>query len=202
MGQFALTNVAAVTPFTLVEDATILIDKNKILDIGPVDKLSIPPGFRKVPLDGLLVAPGFIDQHIHGSSGASVMDGTPESIMEIAKFQATHGVTAFLATTTAGTHNHLLKVARALAKADDLGYKGARCMGLHLEGPYLSPKYAGINYVNYLRLPSLEEIMEIQYSSSYGIKLITMAPELPGALEIIPRLAQEGIAFSTVAGCK
>jgi N-acetylglucosamine-6-phosphate deacetylase len=196
LGQFALTKGALLTPFNLIEEATILINGSKIVASGPADMINIPSGYREIPLDGFLIAPGFIDPHLHGGGGAAVMEGTPDSLAEIARFHATHGTTAFLASTTSGFINQLETTARAFATFSASGYKGAKCLGLHLEGPYLSPKFAGAHSLNTLRNPSLAEIMDIHRLSNSGVKMVTMAPELPDALKIAPALVNEGILCS------
>jgi N-acetylglucosamine-6-phosphate deacetylase len=194
--QLALTKVALLTPFNLIEEATLLIDDRIIVAVGHSTSIDIPPGFREIPLEGLLIAPGFIDQHVHGSSGVEVMSADPGNMAEIAKFYATHGTTSFLATTVTAPPEMLNEVAEAYANLNVANYKGARCLGLHLEGPYLSPEFPGIHSANYLRLPSLDEILDIHRISNFGVKLITMAPELDGALEIAPTLTKAGIVCS------
>jgi N-acetylglucosamine-6-phosphate deacetylase len=193
MSQLALTKAAVLTPFNLLDEATILIDGKQIVAVGAVDSIEIPSEFREVPLEGLLITPGFIDQHLHGGGGAEVTTGTPESFIEIAKFHAAHGTTSFLATTISDSRERLEEVAKSYAALDDLKYKGANCLGIHLEGPYISTKYSGIHSEKHLRLPSVGEVLSLQRLSNGGIKLLTMAPELPGAFDVAEALAYEGI---------
>ena len=197
MEPLALTKAALYTPFSLIMEATVLVDQGKIMAAGAAEQVAIPAGFREVPLEGLILAPGFIDQHIHGNGRADVMDGRPQSLAEIARIQATHGVTAFLATTTAASRQSLLQVARAYAElTTENTYKGARCIGLHLEGPYLAPGKAGAHGQANLRWPNLEEVMAVDEMSGHGVKMITMAPELPGAMEVARELRDGGITVS------
>ncbi|MGE5581793.1 MAG: N-acetylglucosamine-6-phosphate deacetylase [Bacillota bacterium] len=196
MSQLALTKVTVLTPFNLLEEATILIDGPKIVAVGSPDAVEIPSEFRRVPLEGLAIAPGFIDQHLHGGGGADVMDGSVECLIETARFHAAHGTTSFLATAAAGTKEQLVKVARAFAALKDTDYKGARCLGLHLEGPYISLKYPGALPAATIRQPSIGEILTLQQISHAGIKLLTLAPEIPGALDLASSLQSEGIICS------
>ncbi|HBE77837.1 MAG TPA: N-acetylglucosamine-6-phosphate deacetylase [Firmicutes bacterium] len=193
MSQLALTKAAVLTPFNLIDEAAILIDGKRIVAVGPMDSLEIPSGFREVALEGLFIAPGFIDQHLHGGGGAEISAGTLESIVETAKFHVTHGTTSFLATTTSTSHDRLAEIAKSYACLNDLEYKGARCLGIHLEGPYLSTKYSGAHAESCLRLPSVGEVSTLQHISNNGIKLLTMAPELPGAMDVAAELTSEGI---------
>ena len=196
MRQLALTKAALLTPFNLIEDATLLINEQIIEAVGPSSSVDIPSGYREIPLEGLIIAPGFIDQHLHGGNGATVMAGRPSELVEISKFYATHGTTSFLATTTTGSTEQLLAVAEAYSDVNESNYKGAKCLGLHLEGPYLSTKFPGVHSQKLLRVPSLDEILNIQQVSNFGVKLITLAPELDGALEMVPILSQSGIVCS------
>ena len=192
-GELALTKAALITPFVMFDEATVLIEDGKILAAGPVEQIGIPHGFREVPLEGLMIAPGFIDQHLHGGGGAAVMEGTAEKLIEVAKFHVTHGTTTFLASTTSAAYDHLANVAKALADMEKKPYKGARCLGLHLEGPFLSRKYYGTHLINELREPDLEEILKLHHLSEFGIKMITLAPELTGAMEVAASLVDNGI---------
>lgn len=191
--QLALTKAALITPFVMFDEATVLVKDGKILAAGPVDKVSVPPGFREVPLEGLLIAPGFIDQHVHGGGGASVMEGTTEKLVEVARFHVTHGTTTFLASTISSTTEQLMTVAKAYAGMSQKPYKGARCLGLHLEGPYLSPKHYGIHKSEALKKPDLEEVLTLHRLSNFGVKMVTLAPELPGAMEMAASLAEKRI---------
>lgn len=193
MQALALTKAALCTPFHLHEEATVLIDQGKIIAAGPSAAITIPACYREVPLEGLVLAPGLIDQHLHGGGGAAVMDGEPDALIEMAKYHATHGVTSFLATTTSGSRDQLVKVAKAYARLSELQYKGAQCLGVHLEGPYLAPGRAGVHRQDTLRAPSSEEIATLHQLSGNGIRMVTMAPELPGAVETAVAIQTKGI---------
>lgn len=191
--QLALTKAALLTPFVMFDEGTVLVKDGKILNAGPADQVSVPSGFREVPLEGLMIAPGFIDQHVHGGGGAAVMEGTTEKLLEVARFHVTHGTTAFLASTISSTPEHLARVAKAYAGMGQNKYKGARCLGLHLEGPYLSPKQCGAHAADKLRKPDLEEVFALHRLSDFGVKMVTIAPELPGAMELAASLVEKRI---------
>jgi N-acetylglucosamine-6-phosphate deacetylase len=86
MSQLALTKATVLTPFNLIDEATILIDGQRIVAVGEMDSVEIPSEFREVSLEGLFIAPGFIDQHLHGGGGAEIATGTKESIIEMQNF--------------------------------------------------------------------------------------------------------------------
>lgn len=196
MRQLALTRATLLTPFNLIEDATLLIHGNIIEAAGHSASVKIPSGYREVPLEGLIIAPGFIDIHLHGGNGSEVMSAIPSSLEELAKFYATHGVTSFLATTISANPDQLLAVARSYEFLNNSTYKGAKCLGIHLEGPYLSPEFAGMHNIDEIRHPSLDEIKQIHRASNQGLKIITMAPEADGALETAAALVKMGIICS------
>jgi N-acetylglucosamine-6-phosphate deacetylase len=193
MRQLALTKAVALTPFKLIEDATVLISHSKITAIGPGAALPIPAGYREIALEGLLIAPGFIDQHLHGGGGVEVMTGEAAALAQLARFNATHGITAFLATTMSGPETDLQAVAHAYRELTDRPYQGARCLGIHLEGPYLAANFAGTHRTDARRPPSKAEILRLQKDSDFGIKIVTLAPELPGALELAADLISRGV---------
>ncbi len=192
-GQLALTKAALLTPFVMFDEATVLVKDGKILAAGPAEQVSIPGDFREVPLEGLMIAPGFIDQHVHGGGGAAVMEGTTAKLIEVARFHVTHGTTTFLASTTSSTREHLATVAKAYAGINTKSYKGARCLGLHLEGPFLSPQYYGVHSRDALRKPELEEVLNLHRLSDFGVRMITLAPELPGAMELAASLVDKRV---------
>lgn len=196
MGQLALTGAVVVTPFVLIEDAVILVKGKRIKAVGSREQVEIPPDYREVSLDGYLIAPGLIDQHLHGGGGAEVMSGRADDLRDLARFHAVHGVTSFLATTMSGSRDQLVSVARAYHEFQEDDYKGARCLGLHLEGPYLSSRFAGVHSPYHLRNATLEEITTLNRISGDAIKMITMAPEVPGVLELAKELSKSGIICS------
>ena len=118
-------------------NADILLENGKILDIVPSGSYE---GEQVVNVDGCYVCPGFIDIHIHGCAGRDVMDGSVESLEEMAKFVAGHGTTSFLATTTTSsleaTRNSLKAVNEIMKKQS----QGAQIIGVHLEGPFINSR--------------------------------------------------------------
>jgi len=196
LDQLALTGAVVLTPFVMIEDAVILIKGKRIKALGSRDKVEIPPDYRELSLDGYLIAPGLIDQHVHGGGGAEVMSGRANDLRDMARFHAVHGVTSFLATTISGSNEQLISVAQAYRELQEYEYKGARCLGLHLEGPYLSYRASGIHTSYHLRNADMEEIMALNRISGNAVKMMTMAPEIPGVPELAKVLSEEGIICS------
>ncbi len=140
--------------------------------------------------EDMYVIPGMIDLHIHGARGSDVMDGTNSALQTISETLAEEGVTGFLPTTMT---EPLTKIESALhnikAFKEHDARRGAEVLGIHLEGPFLSPKFMGAQCGDFLLKPDTSLLSRWQRDSGHLIKLLTLAPELPGALELI-RTAQ------------
>jgi N-acetylglucosamine-6-phosphate deacetylase len=133
-----------------------------------------------------LVLPGFIDLHVHGAVGVDIMQGG-DAATTVARAHARHGTTLLLGTTMTAHVNEILRALRGLAgciaaKADD----GARVLGVHLEGPFLNPHRLGAQPP--LTVPATLEAVQRLHAIA-PIRVLTLAPEMPGHLELIPALA-------------
>lgn len=144
---------------------------------------------------GLELVPGFVDLHVHGAGGAMFEDGRREAVRQVRSTLAAHGTTALLATLAALPAGELLRAVGAIADDADAD-SGARLLGIHLEGPFLNPRRAGAQRPDWMRAPSLDEVDRLQARAGGRIRLVTVAPELPGALPFIAALRQRGIAVA------
>ncbi|MCB0116383.1 MAG: amidohydrolase family protein, partial [Caldilineaceae bacterium] len=140
---------------------------------------------------GCTVLPGFVDVHIHGSAGSDSMDATPEALIAVSRFIASRGVTAFLATTMTAPPAPTLAAVRNAAAVDPNGLPGARLLGVHLEGPFLSPEFPGAQPKEYVRDPDLAEFEQLVDAGP--VRLITLAPERPGADALIDLARRRGV---------
>ncbi len=144
---------------------------------------------------GCVVLPGFVDIHVHGGAGYDVMDASPAAVHALAHFFAQHGVTAFMPTTMTVPHSHTLRAVAAITWAiqqpASAQQAGARILGIHLEGPYLSPKFPGAQPATYIRQPNLAEFSELLAAGP--VRMITLAPEEPGADLLIAAALQHNV---------
>ena len=137
-----------------------------------------------------LLIPGFIDLHLHGGGGADTMDAG-DAVTRIARLHASHGTTSLLATTMTAPLADIEAALRALAPAIEQRADGAaRVLGVHLEGPYIHPGRLGAQPA-FSRLPALAEILALHALAP--IRVITLAPEVDGALALIPALVEAGM---------
>lgn len=156
------------------------------------------PGEGAFDAPGLLICPGFINLHVHGGLGADTLDATPGALATLAYDQARQGVTAFLPTAASASQETLLRVCEAvrayrerlLAGPEN---EGAELLGLHLEGPYLSPEKAGAQNPAHFRDPSWEEFCAWQAASGKAVRLLALAPERDPNGMLIERVAATGV---------
>ncbi|MCL6520516.1 MAG: N-acetylglucosamine-6-phosphate deacetylase [Armatimonadetes bacterium] len=143
-----------------------------------------------------MVAPGFIDIHVHGGAGFDVADGTYEAISSISTHLARHGVTSFLPTIVTSPWPTIVRAMAAIKEAVDRGVPGARVLGAHIEGPFLNIEYKGAQPPENIRPPSVKEFEQFLGDYLAYIRVVTIAPEVSGAEEVIEYLIKKGIRVS------
>ncbi|MGX7025975.1 N-acetylglucosamine-6-phosphate deacetylase [Vagococcus hydrophili] len=174
----------------------IIIENQLIKNISTASEEINPENFDHIiNLEKQLLIPGMIDVHIHGANHYDMMDGTTKSIQEVSKKCLETGCTGFLVTSVTSSLEQLLNMIAATKKV--IGKEeGAKILGIHLEGPYLNPIKKGMQDPNYLRLPDLTEIKNIVEQAEGLIKMVTIAPELPGTDEVIDYLIAQNIVVA------
>lgn len=174
-----IKNVTLVTKNKTIGNASLLIKDDKILEINPKNYDS-----SEEVIDGKnnILMPGFVDIHIHGSNNIDFMDAKSEDYKCISSSLYQEGVTSYLATTLTSDTKSLEFVAKQvkIAKKDN-----PSLLGIHLEGPYISPKFKGAQNEKFIRNPDIEELKKLQKMSGGNIRYISLAPEKENALEFI-----------------
>lgn len=174
-----------------IRDGGLVIDGPRIANVlGERD--DAPAGAERVDCGGGLLAPGLIDVHVHGGGGYSLMTDKPDEVRAHARWVAHHGVTGFLVSTSGRDHAEILHRLRALAPVVGCEPGGARVLGFHLEGPYINPVRKGAFPAAWLRPPSAAEYRELFEASGGAVRQVTLAPELPGADELIRAVIDSG----------
>jgi len=197
MNRLAVTARKIITPDTVILDGVVLVEGSKILDVGSRHKIRFTETeFPVVDGPHHFLVPGFIDVHVHGALGRDVMEGTSDALDVISQAMVRHGTTAYFATTVTASLLKTLQVVEALGRQVDQPRRGARMMGLHLEGPFINLEKPGIHPVEHIHPPCLPIFDELLVHSGNHIKLITMAPEVEGGLELVQHARSKGVVVS------
>lgn len=141
---------------------------------------------------GRTLAPGYVDMHVHGGGGGAFTAGDPDEAREVARFHRRHGTTSIMASLVTAPIPELTKAIGELAGLVEAG----ELAGLHLEGPYLSRARCGAHNPVYLRKPDVDEVKGLLEAGRGTIKMITVAPELPGAIELIEHCVEAGVVVA------
>ncbi|HEY6375273.1 MAG TPA: N-acetylglucosamine-6-phosphate deacetylase [Edaphobacter sp.] len=143
------------------------------------------------------LAPTFLDIHTHGAASHDVMEGTPAALRTISRFLATHGVGQYLATTVTAPIDKTLRSLEGIANAIEArDHTGASLIGIHLEGPFISHIKRGVHPQDDILPPSIELFDRFQQAARGHIRLMTIAPEVPGAVDLIGHAAKQGVRLS------
>lgn len=182
------------TPGGWVEPGAVAVSGDgRIDDVGRQGE--VEPQGEVVSLEGCILAPGLIDVHTHGGHGVTF--GMPDRLIAdlagYSEWVASTGVTGFLCSVAAPDSKTLVEIVRLYARAMSAGTPGGEALGLHLEGPFLSPSRKGAFNPGWLRPPSLEEALACLEAGEGWVRQMTLAPELPGAREIARALRERGV---------
>jgi N-acetylglucosamine-6-phosphate deacetylase len=198
------------TPQEEIKDPLLFIEDGVISAVSSRAQQELPKNATVVDLahDGLadaILAPGFVDIHMHGGAGLDVMRATPAELPHLNKFLTTHGVTGYFPTTVAAPLDQTCQALERLADAIEAsqsspaangGAVQARPLGIHLEGPFLSHKRRGVHPPEYLVEPTLEIFERLWQAARGHVRMMTIAPELPGAIEVIEEAARRKVLVS------
>ncbi len=169
----------------------LTVQDGRILDAGPLTVAPRPA--ETIDATGLLVAPGFIDLQVNGGFGHD-FTADPTTIWPAAAELPRYGVTAFLPTIITSPLATVAQAQAIMAAGPGDRFRGATPLGLHLEGPFLNPGKKGAHNPAHLQGPALSATAT--WSPEQGVRLVTLAPELPGAAELIAELAARGVVVS------
>jgi N-acetylglucosamine-6-phosphate deacetylase len=197
INRLAIVGGAVVTPHKVIEAGVVLCEDGRISFAGSARDAQPEANSQIIAAHGCLVMPGLIDTHFHGSHGDDVMSNGAAGIGRIARALPRYGTTGFLATTIAARHSDLLRAtADTLAAQKAQSEPAAAILGLHLEGPFINLKYKGAQPEWGIRDPNFDECRELLAAAEGRVKVMTIAPELPGGLEMIRWLTEQGVIAS------
>lgn len=187
-----ITHADVITPGGRLPDRAVLVANGRIAAIMPAAEAPSPLSGEVVDAGGQLLVPGFIDLQVNGAFGKD-FTANPAAIWDVAAGYARYGVTAFLPTIITSPLE-TIAAAQEVVCRPPASFRGAQPLGLHVEGPFLNPARKGAHNPDYLRLPALDAVAG--WRPETGVRLVTLAPELPGALDVIAALARRGVLVS------
>ena len=201
MSLLALAARQAFTPLEVMADAIVLIDDGVIRAVGSRNAVTVPRGARMLELGNKILAPGFIDIHIHGGGGHDLMEGTRQAVEAVARAVLEHGTTSFVPTTLSSPPEVLRKSLAGLHgvisswKAEQREVM-ATPLGIHLEGPFISAECRGAHPRADLQRPSVALFEKFRDAAGGSLRILTLAPELEGATELQQSAIEKGVGVA------
>ena len=195
--MLAITAHALLTPLEIIERPLLFLEGTAIAEVATVGSRPLPK-CRTIDFGDAVLAPGLVDMHIHGAAGHDVMENDSGALASIERLLTQHGVTSYVPTTVTAPVDALLAALDRIASRieTDNDRAGARPVGIHLEGPFISHVRRGVHPPENLLTPSLALFERFWQASRGHIRVITIAPELDGALEVIAEAARRGVCVS------
>jgi len=180
-----VTATQVVTPARVLAPGWLHVQGERIVDVGE----GAPPRTPDLDLGDVTVVPGFVDLHVHGGGGASFDSGTADAADVVAATHLGHGTTSMAASLVTDTRERMVEAVRELA----LLVQDGRLAGVHLEGPWLSPQRSGAHQPGSLTFPDPASVDALLGAGDGAVRMVTLAPELPGGTDAVRRLVDAGV---------
>ena len=184
--MLVLNNARVVLPDREIDRGSVVIEDGRIASV------SESTGAEGLDLSGLVLLPGFIDVHIHGAVGMDVMDATAEQLSEISEYLASQGVTGWVPTFVPAADENYASAVEAISKV----VRGARALGVHYEGPFVNTLQCGALHAEYFKTYSGPEDLDFLITTENAVRMITLAPEIEGGVELVRELKRRGWVIS------
>src|SRR5882757_91790 len=201
--MLAFTAKTLMTPTDTVQHPLVLVADGKILEIAARAARPVPAGVQVLDLGDGLLAPGYVDLHIHGGAGFDVMDAHADALATVERLIVRSGVTEYFPTTVTAPLDTTLRALERLADAienrgqDNPPSNCRACpLGIHLEGPFISHIRKGVHPAADLLPPKLETFDRFWQAARGRVRMMTIAPELDGAAEVIAEATRRGVCVS------
>lgn len=189
------------TPVEEITNAVLTVEDGKIGALSSRSSADVPRDAKLIDFGDAILAPGFFDIHIHGGGGIDAMLATPAELPRLGEFLARHGVTSYFPTTVTAPLDTTYKALDSLADAIEAPHNSngpaqARPLGIHLEGPFLSHKRRGVHPPELLVSPTVQIFEKLWQAARGHLRMMTIAPEIPGAMEVIAEAARRKVCVS------
>ncbi|MCA9897716.1 MAG: N-acetylglucosamine-6-phosphate deacetylase [Ardenticatenaceae bacterium] len=191
--MICIQHATVYTPDEVIEDGMVLLADGRIQAIAPSHQIELPERVNCIDATGLHLVPGFIDLQLNGAIGLD-FTSDPGSIWAVADYLPQTGVTSFLPTIITSPLTAVAAAQKVITNGPPKGFQGATPLGLHIEGPFLHPDKKGAHNPAHLQLPTAEKVAD--WTPENGVRLVTLAPELDGALAVAKLLAERGVVVS------
>lgn len=189
----------ALTPLEEIKDAAVVVEDGRIVAIGRNEQISAPANARELKFPDCTLVPGFVDVHIHGGGGHDVMEATSEALAIVAQTAAKKGTTTLIATTVSAPLDATCKCVEGIAgyieKQQPQTGAQAEIAGIHFEGPFISAARRGVHPPDALLAPTRKSFEKLLQAAHGYARLLTIAPELAGALEVIDAARAAGLVI-------
>jgi N-acetylglucosamine-6-phosphate deacetylase len=201
----AFTASLLYTPVEEIQNPLLVVEDGRISEVSSRPSKNVPGNISLIDFGDAVMAPGFVDIHMHGGAGLDLMRALPSEMPRLGKFLATHGVTGYFATTVAAPLDSTCAALGRLADAIEAAAKAgatdgdaaqARPLGIHLEGPFLSHKRRGVHPPENLVTPTIAIFDRLWQAARGHVRMLTIAPEIPGAMEVIAEAAKRKVCVS------
>ncbi|MBK8904340.1 MAG: N-acetylglucosamine-6-phosphate deacetylase [Anaerolineaceae bacterium] len=191
--MICIEHATVYTPDEVIADGAVWVADGRIQTITRSSQIDLPGRASCIDATGLHLVPGFIDLQLNGAIG---LDFTtePRGIWPVADYLPRTGVTSFLPTIITAPLTAVSAAQKIITGSPPRGFRGATPLGLHIEGPFLHPDKKGAHNPAHLQLPTAEKVAS--WSPENGVRLVTLAPELDGALDVVRLLSERGVVVS------
>ena len=191
-----IINARVITPQQDIAHAAIEVENGIITNISNFANTESSSTTQVIDAGGKIVTAGWIDAHTHGGNGFDYMEASKAEIADILIWLASTGVTAVLPTIASSPSDQMVANIKNLVSVHKQNEAGAKIAGIHLEGPFLNCEMRGAQPEQAIRNPSCDEMQVLLDAGEGLIRLVTLAPELPGADEVIRMLVSKGVTVS------
>ena len=199
----AFTATRLYTPLEEIQNPLLAVEDGLISEVSSRSTTEVPANASLIDFGDAVLAPGFVDIHIHGGAGVDAMRASQSELPRLGQFLTTHGVTGYFPTTVAAPLDATCAALERLADAIEAASTAtndnpvqARPLGIHLEGPFLSHKRRGVHPPENLVEPTLEIFERLWQAARGHVRMLTIAPEIPGAMEVIAEAARRNVCVS------